>query len=249
MGGGGCNNPRRDALWKQQHRHQQEGREDDDKTHIHRRVVSFGTVHIREYPVILSDHPAASLAGPALELGWEYRPASHVMGRRTFCSTTIMTTTTAAIRDGAEDEQEQEPRLDGRISVHDYETVRPSHERRSMTQFYLRPYQRQHQIQRLRNWHETEEGGDDNDVMWSERDVEIAAATRAMIQRSRAMSNQWFYLDPVRRTKDAWTAQFRLMKIRRAVHTMNHPKQQQHKGGGSDNDNNIYHRWWIPVVE
>jgi hypothetical protein len=127
--------------------------------------------------------------------------------------------------------------------VQDYETVRPSQERRSPSQFHLRPYQRQYQIQRLL---------DGDDVMWSERDVEIAASTRATIQRSRAISNQLLYLDPVRRTKEAWTAQFRIMKIRRAVHTMNHPKQQQQqqKGGGSDNnDNNIYHRWWIPVVE
>jgi hypothetical protein len=237
MGGGGCNNPRRAALLTHQ-----EGGEGDDKTqHNHRRarkIVSFGTVHIREYPVVLSDHPAASLAGPALELGWEYRPASHVMGRRTFCSTTIITTTTA----NGPEEQEQQPQ-DGCISVHDYETVRPSHERRTPTQFYLRPYQRQYQVQRLL------EGGDDDVMWWSERDVEIATATRAMIQRSRAISNHLLYLDPVRRTKQAWTAQFRSMKVRRAVHTINHPKRQ--KGGVSDNNNNnnIYHRWWIPVVE
>lgn len=83
-----------------------------------KRRVSFDLVHIREYPIVLSDNPA-SRSGPSIELGWEYLPASNVEGLTS---------------------------NDGSISVHDYEAIKPSQKRRPMEKLHLRLYQRLYRV-------------------------------------------------------------------------------------------------------
>lgn len=93
--------------------------------------MSFGTVEIREYPIILSANPATKL-GPSLELGWDY-----------FVADTIELilydeeTGTVAI----------EPyRIEnGQTAVDHYEAVRPSERRhhKVMREMYLNSYERE----------------------------------------------------------------------------------------------------------
>lgn len=36
-----------------------------------KKTVSFGTIQVRNYPIVLGNHPA-SLFGPSIQLGWDY---------------------------------------------------------------------------------------------------------------------------------------------------------------------------------
>lgn len=71
--------------------------------------VSFDTVEIREYPIVLSTNPASQW-GPAIELGWEYRLTSDVRG--------------VAVKEG-------------RLSVSEYESLCPSCRRRGTSELRL----------------------------------------------------------------------------------------------------------------
>ena len=139
------------------------------------KTVSFDTVEIREYPIVLSTNPA-SQCGPAIELGWEYRLASDVRN--------------VVVKEG-------------RLSVLEYESLRPSGRRRSPSKLQLHFYQRLHRV-KVHNF--------------SDDDINRAWEEQAAINKSRKRSNS--YLNPVYVAREMLASVRRLAKLRRAIHNL-----------------------------
>ena len=167
-----------------------------------KKKVSFDAVEIREYSVVLSDNPATR-SGPSLEIGWEYRLATEVQ----------------PIGHGKEQSIDE-----GRVPLNEYETIRPSAQRRPFENLYLFLPTRHYRIKRLH---------------YTDAEIADALARKAAIFASRERSN--FYrnpfsvlraicIDSVRRTK----------RVKRAVRNLKKPT-------AAATDHNIYRGWWWPL--
>ena len=100
----------------------------DNNDKKNKKTVSFDTVVVREYPVVLSDNPGGgSRYGPSVELGWEYRLASEVQSLQS----------TKAHR-----------LCHGWLSVDEYETIRPSQRRRTLKSLFLFGNQREYRLKK-----------------------------------------------------------------------------------------------------
>ena len=174
-------------------------------------MVSFDTVEIREYPIVLSDNPATR-RGPSLELGWEYRLASEIHP-------------IDHISTGGEEYAKINA---GRLSVYEYEMLRPSSQRRPMHKLYLFQPTREHRI-RMHHFTVTEI-----------REVEIV---KSQIRQSRERSN--VCRNPLTLVRKDCRESVRRSKVKRAVRNLKKPNCEM--SDPLTTANGIYNGWWLPL--
>ena len=175
----------------------------------HQKSVSFGTVGVREYPVVLSTNPGGgNRYGAALELGWEYRLASEVVPSTPH---TAATNRTGCCR--------------GPVvwSVEEYETIRPSPQRRTLKSLFLFGNQREYRLKK--------------NFSYTDQEIQQAVAEKARIVRNRERTLRVQSL----RVGENWSTVNRGRKIRRAVHNL---KTKQPKASSHEE---IYRGWWLPL--
>ena len=94
-----------------------------------KKSVSWDTVEVREYAMVLSTNPAAHF-GPAVELGWEYCLADTVE--------MLVDERQNANGEGEQSLRKEAYRIDGKVSVDIYEVIRPSDcRRRKLEDMYM----------------------------------------------------------------------------------------------------------------
>ena len=168
-----------------------------------KKTVTFDTVVVRDYPIVLSDNPGGgNRYGPSLELGWEYRLASEVQ--------TLPSTQAHRLRYG-------------RLSVEEYEKIRPSQQRRNLKSLFLFGNQREYRLKQ--------------NQQYTDGEIQQAIAEKARIVQHRERSLMFQSLD----VRQNWSTINRSRKIRRAVHNL----KKEHLL--SRNHQEIYNGWWLPL--
>ena len=151
-----------------------------------KKSVCWDTVEVRKYTMVLSTNPAAHF-GPAVELGWEYCLAE----------TVDMLVDQHQISDGEQEQplSKKPHRVQGKMSVDDYEAIRPSDcRRRKLGDMYLDGKAR----------HELLEED------YTKDEIQEAMREKTTIARTRASSKK--YVTDWMRDK-----QKRIRKVKRAV--------------------------------
>lgn len=181
-----------------------------------KKKVSFRDVEIREYPIVLSLNPNSQY-GPAIEIGWEYRPASQV--------------SVVSLANNNKNSQKLELK-EGRIAVSEYERVRPSSQRRSEQKLYLFVNQREYFV--------TKNGFSQEEIKQAAREKESLYLQRKRTNQLRSPVERWKEgASGAKRSKRVRRAVRNLKKAQAGT--------GDEDSVNSISSDAIYSGWWLPL--
>jgi len=196
-----------------------------------KKTASYGFVEIREYSIILGDNPAGNHGGPPVEFGWEYQLAEeiHPISIDSGFTETTVSYNSATDCWSENNDNNCSVKLDeqGRISVDEYESLRPSAHRRRTKTLYLKAGQRK---ARLKEWEVTD------------KDMQRAIRLKKGLRACRRNTN--VSLNPLHKYRRRTDRALRVRKLRRAVRIMSQLDPQKEAS-----HEQLYHRkgWWRAV--